>query len=44
MASPQCSGAFVIENGQVRRPPPAFGPGVSDIVLQVPNRRRRPFA
>lgn len=38
LSSNKCSGGFQVENGKTKRPPPVFGPGVVDIVVDPPNR------
>ena len=44
MASDACSGSFIVQNGQVRRPGPVFIPGVVvDEVLEVPNSNPIPI-
>merc|ERR1719215_23819 len=47
LSSAKCSGGFILKNGRVQRPPPAFQEGqFTDIVLEVPeqinNGPRRP--
>merc|ERR1711963_465218 len=45
LSSSKCSGGFLLQNGQVKRPEPVFGPGVVDVALEIPQeppRRRIP--
>ena len=42
LSSPKCSGGFLIRDGKVSNPPPAFGPGIRDVVLEVPSDEREP--
>ena len=43
MSSNACAGSFIVKNGRVSRPPPAFIPGIrEDIALEVPDQDRVP--
>lgn len=35
MASPKCPGGFIVRDGKTTRPPPVFGPNITDV--SVPN-------